>query len=88
MARIADEEIEAGVEAEDTGDVGALRRLGRHVRWSLVTQGAVVAVVGAAFAYGMNTMGWLGGPHSALYLVPWLALLGGLWRGSAGLLSR
>jgi hypothetical protein len=36
----------------------------------------------------MNTMGWLGGSHNALYLVPWLALLGGLWRGSAGLLSR
>jgi PAP2 superfamily len=88
MARIADEEIEAGVEAEDEGDVGALRRLGRHVRWSLVVQGLVVVVLGAGMAYGMNTMGWLGGSHSALYLVPWLALLGGMWRSSAGLLSR
>jgi hypothetical protein len=88
MAQVADEEIEAGVEAEDEGDVGALRRLGRHVRWSLVAQGAVVALLGAGVAYGMNTMGWLGGSHNALYLVPWLALLGGLWRGSAGLLSR
>jgi hypothetical protein len=88
MARIADEEIEAGVEAEDEGDVGALRRLGRHVRWSLVAQGLVVALLGAGVAYGMNTMGWLGGSHSALYLVPWLALLGGMWRSSAGLLSR
>jgi hypothetical protein len=88
MAQVADEEIEAGVEAEDEGDTGALRRLGRHVRWSLVAQGAAVAVAGAAFAYGMNTMGWLGGSHSALYLLPWLALLGGLWRGSAGLISR
>jgi hypothetical protein len=88
MAQIADEEIEAGVEAEDEGDVGALRRLGRHVRWSLVAQGLVLAILGAGMAYGMNTMGWLGGSHSAVYLVPWLALLGGLWRGSAGLLSR
>jgi hypothetical protein len=85
---MADEEIESGVEAEDEGDVGALRRLGRHVRWSLVAQGAVVAILGAGLAYAMNTMGWFGGSHSALYLVPWLALLGGLWRGSAGLLSR
>ena len=88
MAQIADEEIEAGVEAEDEGDAGALRRLGRRVRWSLVTQGLVVAILGAGLAYGMNTMGWLGGSQSGLYLVPWLALLGGLWRGSAGLLSR
>ncbi|MGD0123200.1 MAG: phosphatase PAP2 family protein [Candidatus Limnocylindrales bacterium] len=88
MEKVADEEIEAGVEAEDEGDVGALRRLGRHVRWSLVAQGAAVAILGGGMAYGMNTMGWLGGSQSALYLVPWLALLGGLWRGSAGLLSR
>ena len=88
MEKMADEEIESGVEAEDEGDAGALRRLGRHVRWSLVAQGAVVAILGAGLAYGMNTMGWFGGSHNALYLVPWLALLGGLWRGSAGLLSR
>ena len=39
MEKVADEEIEAGVEAEDEGDVGALRRLGRRVRWALVVQG-------------------------------------------------
>ncbi len=88
MERVADEEIEAGVEAEDDGDVGAIRRLGRRVRWALVAQGLAVAVVGAGLAYGMNALGWFGGSASALYLVPWLALLGGLWRGSAGLLSR
>jgi membrane-associated phospholipid phosphatase len=88
MEQIADEEIEAGVEAEDEGDVGALRRLGRRVRWALVIQGLVVAIVGAGAAYGMNTMGWLGGSTSALYLVPWLAILGGLWRSAAGVLSR
>jgi hypothetical protein len=88
MARVADEEIEAGVEAEDEGDVGAFRRLGRHVRWSLVLQGLVVATIGAGVAYGMNTFGWLGGSQNALYLLPWLALLGGLWRSAAGLVSR
>jgi membrane-associated phospholipid phosphatase len=88
MERIVDEEIEAGVEAEDEGDVGAIRRLGRHVRWALVVQGVVMTIAGAGVAYGMNTMGWLGGSTSALYLVPWLALLGGLWRSASGILSR
>jgi len=88
MEKIADEEIEAGVEAEDEGDVGALRRLGRHVRWALVIQGAVVTLSGAALAFGISTFGWLGGTANLFYLVAWLAILGGGWRGAAGLLSR
>ena len=88
MERFADEEIEAGVEAEEDGDAGAMRRLGRKVRWALVLQGFTVAAVGAAIAYGMNVEGLFGGSSSALYLLPWIALLGGLWRGAAGLLSR
>ena len=85
---VPDEEIEAGVEAEDEGDVGALRRIGRRVRWALVVQGLGAAIVGGVVAYGMNKMGWFGGPQSGLYLLPWLAILGGLWRGAAGLVSR
>ena len=88
MEQVADEEIEAGVEAEDAGDSGALRRIGRRVRWALVVQGAVVGALGLALAYGMNTQGWLGGSQSPTYLVAWLVLLGGLWRGAAGLVSR
>jgi len=88
MEQIADEEIEAGVEAEDEGDVGAIRRLGRHVRWTLVAQGLVVTVMGVLLAYGISTFGWLGGTTSGVYLVPWLAILGGLWRSAAGVLSR
>jgi hypothetical protein len=45
-------------------------------------------LLGAVLAYGMNRLGWAGGTGTALYLVPWLAILGGLWRGSAGLVSR
>jgi hypothetical protein len=86
--RFVDEEIEAGVEAENAGDAGALRRIGRRVRWSLVFQGAVVAVAGAIVAYGMNKMGWLGGSTGGVYLMPWLAILGGSWRAAAGLVSR
>jgi hypothetical protein len=85
MARIADEEIEAGVEAEDAGDVGALRRLGRQVRWSLVVQGLAVAAAGAALA---GIMRWAGATDSGLYLIPWLGILGGLWRAAVGLVSR
>jgi hypothetical protein len=88
MEKVADEEIEAGVEAEDEGDVGALRRLGRHVRWALVIQGAIVTLSGAALAFGISTFGWLGGTANLFYLVAWLAILGGGWRGAAGLLSR
>ena len=88
MEKMADDEIEAVVEAEDEGDVGAWRRLRRHVRWSLLAQGLGVAIAGGVLAYGMNTMGWLGGSQGALYLLPWLAILGGLWRGAAGLISR
>jgi hypothetical protein len=88
MERVADEEIEAGVEAEDAGEVGALRRIGRRVRWTLVAQGVVVAGLGLLAAYGMNTQDWLGGSHGPLYLVPWLGILGGLWRAAAGMISR
>jgi hypothetical protein len=88
MEQIADEEIEAGVEAEDEGEVGALRRLGRRVRWALVGQGLAIAAVGVVLAYGMSAFGWLGGTSGAVYLVPWLGILGGLWRGAAGLFSR
>ncbi|MGD0247894.1 MAG: phosphatase PAP2 family protein [Candidatus Limnocylindrales bacterium] len=88
MEQVADEEIEAGVEAEEEGDVGALRRLHRRVRWALVGQGLAVALVGAGLAFGMNAYGWVGGAQSALYLLPWLAILGGLWRSAAGLVSR
>jgi hypothetical protein len=88
MEKVADEEIEAGVEAEDEGDVGALRRTGRRIRWSFVAQGAIVAAAGGLLAYLMNAHGMLGGSTSALYLVPWLGILGGLWRAASGMLSR
>jgi hypothetical protein len=88
MEKMADEEIEAGVEAEDEGDAGAFRRLHRRIRWTLVVQGLAATLLGAIVAYGMNTYGWAGGPSNALYLLPWLAILGGLWRSAAGLVSR
>jgi hypothetical protein len=84
----ADDELEAGVEAADAGDTGALARLGRRVRWSVVGQGVLVAALGALMAYWMNTTGALGGGSTGLYLIPWAAMVGGAWRAAAGLLSR
>jgi hypothetical protein len=88
MEKVADEEIEAGVEAEGAGDEGALLRIGRRVRWTVVGQGIAVAALGSALAAGMIVGGWLGGSSSPLYLLAWLGILGGLWRAAAGLLSR
>ena len=88
IRQVADEEIEAVVEAEDEGEVGAIGRLRRRVQWTLVAQGLVAAVCGAVLAYGMNKLGWIGGSSGALYLIPWVAILGGLWRAAAGLVSR
>jgi hypothetical protein len=85
--RFADEEIEAGVEAEDAGDAGALRRIGRRVRWALVIQGGG-RVGSARSAYGMNKLGLARRDWDRLYLLPWLAILGGLWRGAVGMVSR
>ncbi|HEY5487411.1 MAG TPA: phosphatase PAP2 family protein [Candidatus Limnocylindrales bacterium] len=88
METVADEELEAGVEAEDQGDVGALRRLGLRVRWTLVAQGLALFAVGLAAAFGMSKFGWAGGTQSGFYFLAWLAMLGGLWRGAVGLVSR
>ncbi|HEY6056824.1 MAG TPA: hypothetical protein VIV06_02280, partial [Candidatus Limnocylindrales bacterium] len=86
--RAADPELEAGVEADDAGQRGALGQLGRRVRPALVREGLVVFAIGAALAIAMVRAGILGGTSTPLYLVPWVAVLGGLWRAAAGLLSR
>ncbi|MDQ6795955.1 MAG: phosphatase PAP2 family protein [Chloroflexota bacterium] len=86
--RAADEELEAGAEAAAAGDRGALGRLGRHVRWSLVRNGLIVAGAGGAAGVLMANFGLLGGSGTALFLVPWFGVLGGLSWAAAGLLSR
>ncbi len=88
LARAADEELEAIVEASEAGDADAVRRLGRTIRWSTVGQGLLVTAVGAGAAILLVRTGVLGGATTPLYLLPWAAILGGLWRAAAGLLSR
>jgi PAP2 superfamily len=88
IERAADDEIEATVEAAEAGDVGAIGRLGRRVRWTVVAQGLVVAAVGVLGAAVLANTDILGGTTTPLYLVPWAAILGGLWRAAAGLVSH
>ncbi len=84
----ADPELEARVEAAEAGDSDGIRRLGRRVRWTVVAQGLLLALLGAIGAAWLARTGALGGASTPLYLVPWLAALAGLWRAAAGLLSR
>jgi hypothetical protein len=86
--RAADTELERGVEADDAGDRTALGRLGRHVRWPVVGQGAAVGIAGLVGIVLIGGFGLAGGASTVLYLVPWAMLVGGTWRAAAGLLSR
>lgn len=95
--RAADPDIEAVVEEGEAGDTTALRRLGRTVHWPVVVQGLVVAALGAvgviflvkgAVLFGQPAGPLLGGNTTPLFLVPWFAFFGGLWRAAVGLLSR
>jgi membrane-associated phospholipid phosphatase len=88
VERVEDEELEAEVEAANAGDRSVFGRLGRRVRWDVVAQGAALAVVGTVGIVAIARAGLFGGTGSPLYLVPWALVLGGLWRGAVGLLSR
>ncbi len=69
---------------EGFAETGAARR----VEWAIVGQGAALFVVGVVAAILVARTGFGGGVGSPIYLVPWVAVLGGLWRAAAGLLSR
>jgi hypothetical protein len=88
IERAADAELEASVEAAEAGDAGAIGRLGRRVRWTVLAQGLVVAAIGGLGAAWLAGTGMLGGTTTPLYLIPWVAILGGFWRAAAGLVSR
>jgi hypothetical protein len=85
--RAADPEIEAGVAAQ--GAAGAPGSVGtrRRIRWNVVREGLIVAGIGAVVGVAMASTGLLGGTGTALFLGPWFAVLGGLSRAAAGLLS-
>ena len=88
IERAADDELEASVEAAEAGDASAVGRLGRRVRWTVLAQGLAVAAVGGLGAAWLIGTGMFGGTTTPLYLIPWIAILGGLWRAAAGLVSR
>ena len=86
--RAADREIEEGVESAEAARSLRPQLAGRHLQSSLIVQGVALTVVGLVLGYGMSALGWLGGTATALFLVPWAAVLGGLWRAAVGLLSE
>jgi membrane-associated phospholipid phosphatase len=86
--RAEDPTLEAGTEAANDGERGVFGRLGLRVRWDVVGQGVALALVGALGIVALSRGGFLGGATTPLYLVPWALVLGGLWRGAVGLLSR
>ncbi|HEY0443228.1 MAG TPA: phosphatase PAP2 family protein, partial [Candidatus Limnocylindrales bacterium] len=86
--RAADTDLDSGVEGAGIGDRGAVGRLGRRVRWPHVWRGAALAAAGAVLGVLMARFGILGGSGTALFLVPWFAVLGGLSWAAGGLLSR
>jgi PAP2 superfamily len=86
--RAADPAVEAHVEAGEAGDSGAFRRAMGRVRWGLVRQGAVIAAIGAVFVVGIVKGGWLGGEESPVLLLPWVLVIGGVWRAALGAISR
>ncbi|MDA8201565.1 MAG: phosphatase PAP2 family protein [Chloroflexi bacterium] len=47
-----------------------------------IAQGGASCALGVAVAAAMVTTGFAGGPRSPLYLLPWVAILVGLWRAS------
>jgi hypothetical protein len=85
---------EAGVaapgpaEAGAPGSLGGLRGLRGAIRWDLLGQGIVLAVVGVVGIVAVAKAGLLGGTGSPIYLVPWAVVLLGLWRGALGLMPR
>jgi len=86
--RAADPGVEADVEVGEAGDAGAFRRAAGRVRWGIVRQGAVVAIVGATGVVGVVKGGWLGGADSPMLLLPWAFIIGGVWRAALGAISR
>jgi hypothetical protein len=86
--RAADPAVEADVEVGEAGDASAFRRAAGRVRWTLVRQGAAIAIVGAIGVFGVVKAGWLGGADSPVLLLPWALIIGGLWRAALGAISR
>lgn len=86
--RAADPVIEVQVAQGEAGDTAAFARATGRVRWTLVRQGAALAVVGVVGVVGVVEAHWLGGEDSPLLLAPWALIIAGLWRAALGAISR
>ncbi len=88
MDRAADPELEAIGSGGPPEDAEVMRRLRRRVVWPLVGQGAAIAVVGSAAVMAMAWGGVAGGAGTPLFLLPWMAVIGGFWRAASAVLGR
>ncbi|MBI2762839.1 MAG: inositol phosphorylceramide synthase [Chloroflexi bacterium] len=86
--RAADPGVNADVEVGEAGDRGAFERASGRVRWTVVRQGALIAIVGAIGVVGVIKGDWLGGPSSPILLLPWAVTIAGVWRAALGAISR
>jgi hypothetical protein len=86
--RAADPGVEADVEIGESGDATAFRRAEGRVRWAMVRQGLVIAVIGIVGLIGVGKGDWFGGPGSPVLLLPWGVIIAGVWRAALGAISR
>ena len=92
MDRAADPAIEAALGRTGAGDPGArgdaVLRRSRPIDRRSIALGFALASVGVAAIMAMAWGGVLGGSGTPLYLVPWIAIIGGVWRAAIGVLGR
>lgn len=86
--RAADPVVDADVEQGEAGDRAAFGRAAGRVRWTMVRQGAVIAAFGVVGIVAVVKGGLLGGSESPALLLPWAAVIGGVWRAALGAISR
>ena len=80
--------VDAEVKVGEAGDASAFRRAAGRVRWRVVRQGGVLAVLGAVGIVAVVKGELFGGADSPILLVPWAVTIAGIWRAALGAISR
>ena len=80
--------VDAEIRDGEAGDAGAFRRAVGRVRWAVVRQGALIALVGAVGVIGAVKADWFGGASSPVLLLPWAVTIVGIWRAALGATTR
>ncbi len=86
--RAADEELDRAVLSGAIDDAAVIARLQRRIVWPSVVQGVGLFGAGVVVIMAMAWGGVAGGSATPFFLVPWIAIIGGLWRAAAAVLGR